>query len=64
MKISGKQGRRRTVYGWITNGTCFLSPFSSSIPDRPKNEYETKEKAEAEAVIRSLDIVWEDAVDG
>lgn len=64
MKISGKAGRRRTVYGWITNGACFLSPFSSFISERPRNVYATKEEAEAEARDRNLDIVWEDAVDG
>lgn len=64
MKISNRQGRRRTAYGWAKDGAYFLSLFSSFVPDRPRNTYVTKEDAEAEAAARNFDIVWENDIDG
>lgn len=65
MKISVvKKGRRPPIYGWLSNGTCFLSPYAAGTVPRPANEYATKEEAEAEAAARGREIMWEDAVDG
>lgn len=64
MKISVRQGRKPLIYGWTKDGAYFLSPFSSAVPERPQNMYAAKEEAEAEAVARGREIVWEDAVDG
>lgn len=64
MKISVRQGRKPPVYGWVADGAYFLSAFPALVSERPRNAYATKEEAEAEAVARGREIVWEDAVDG
>lgn len=64
MKISARPGKKRTIYGWAENGVWCLSPEPAGVPHRPLNRYDTKEDAEAEAMARNCEIVWENVLDG
>lgn len=64
MKISGRPGKKRAVYGWMANGLWCLSPEPADVPRRPLNRYDAKEDAEAEAMARNCVIIWEDVLDG
>lgn len=53
--------RPRTFYGWNEGGKFYLSALpASEVEMRPRNEYASKEAAEAEAKKRRATIEWED----
>lgn len=48
----------KTYYGWEENGKFYLSVFPADRPNRPRNEYTSKEDAEKEAKQRGGTIKW------